>query len=152
MARPPQDEKARFLSKVKEVSSGCHEWQAGLHRDGYGKFQFRGKTKQAHRVAYTLFVGSIPDERWILHKCDNRLCVNPEHLFLGDSIENIEDMDSKGRRGTKCPFTEDDARTIKSLLAQGISQQKIANAYGVHQTSISGIKLNKIKLFKKEQS
>lgn len=148
--RPPVDEKERFVSKVEKMQSGCHEWRAVLHRDGYGKFYFRGRQAQAHRVAYTLFVGEIPSGRWILHRCDNRLCVNPEHLFLGDADLNVHDMDVKNRRGTKSALTERDAEVIVSLLAAGVSQQKVADAFGVDQTTISRVKLGKTKLFLKE--
>ena len=148
--RPPIDEKERFLAKVKKVESGCHEWQSTLHRDGYGKFQFRGKTKQAHRVAYQLLVGEIPDGRWVLHRCDNRLCVNPEHLFLGDCKANIADMDAKARRGTKSKLTEADAQKIRALVSQGVRQQTVANAFGIDQTTVSRIFLGKTTLFLKE--
>jgi predicted XRE-type DNA-binding protein len=149
MARPPQDEKVRFLAKVEKMETGCHEWRAGLHRDGYGKFQFRGRSMQAHRVAYQLFSGEIPEGRWVLHRCDNRLCVNPEHLFLGDVVANIADMDAKGRRGTKSNLTESQVKSIKSLYGDGVSQQKIADAFGVNQTTISRVVLGKTTIFKR---
>ncbi len=150
MARPPADEKTRFLQKVKEVESGCHEWQAALHRDGYGKFYFRGRDTQSHRSGYQILVGQIPEGKFVLHRCDNRKCVNPEHLFLGSGLENIQDMDKKGRRGTRSQIFESDAVKIKALLNAGVSQQKVADAFGIHQTSISRIKLNKRTLFKKD--
>jgi hypothetical protein len=150
MARPPADEKVRFLKKVKQMQSGCHEWQASLHRDGYGKFYFRGKDSQSHRSGYQILVGPIPDGQWVLHRCDNRKCVNPEHLFLGVAMDNIQDMDRKGRRGTNTVFSESDVSKIKTLLAAGVTQQKVADAFGVHQTSISRIKLRKRTLFKKD--
>lgn len=139
--------KERFLSKVLKMESGCHEWQSTLHRDGYGKFWFEGKQIQAHRMAYKLFVGNIED-KWVLHKCDNRKCVNPEHLFLGTSQDNISDMDMKGRRGTKAKLTEAQAQEIKNLLSERYSQEYVATLYGIDQTTVSRIKLGKTKLFK----
>jgi len=150
IGRPPVDPKIRFLSKVEAVESGCHEWQSTLNRGGYGKFYFEGKQEPAHRVSFILFSGSIPAGRWVLHKCDNRKCVNPEHLFLGGAIENIADMDGKSRRGTKCKLTERDAQIVKALLSSGISQQKVADAFGTDQTSISRVKLGKTTRFRKE--
>ena len=146
--RPPQDERSRFLSKFEKVSSGCHEWRSTLHRDGYGKFYFRGHQVQAHRVAYILFKGNLPEDGWVLHTCDNRKCVNPDHLFLGDAPANVSDMDAKRRRGTKSQLTEMDVQRIRWLLGAGVSQATIAAAFGVHQTAISRVKLGKTTIFK----
>ena len=147
--RPPSDEKQRFLAKVKRVISGCHEWQVGINRGGYGKLWFRGKCSvPAHRVAFTLFTGAIPDGSNVLHHCDNRKCVNPEHLFLGTLQDNIRDMDDKGRRGTKSCLTYSDANEIREMLSNRYSQKVIAKKFNVDQTTISRIKLGKTMLFK----
>lgn len=148
MTRPRSDVKERFLSKVQVVESGCHEWTNVLNRGGYGKFHFEGKQEPAHRVAYILFKGEIPQGRWVLHKCDNRKCVNPEHLFLGDCKDNIEDMDKKGRRGTKSKLTYAQVEEINQLLDARFSQQYVAEMFGVDQTTISKIRLGITKLFK----
>lgn len=150
IGRPPADPKVRFLEKVKVMPSGCHEWQSTFHRDGYGKFYFEGKQTQAHRAAFILFCGEIPQGQWVLHRCDNRKCVNTNHLFLGGAIENISDMDGKNRRGTKCQLTERDVEIVLRLLSSGVSQQKVADSFGVHQSAISRIKLGKTTLFRKE--
>ena len=146
--RPRSDVKQRFLEKVKQMEPGCHEWQAGQARGGYGKFQLVGKTVTAHRMAYELFVAPIPDGLCVLHRCDNRLCVNPKHLFLGDLADNIKDMDKKQRRGTKSWLTYADAEQIKQMLADRYSQETIAEKFNVHQGTISRIKLGKTRLFK----
>lgn len=149
MARPVSDEKKRFLAKVKVVESGCHEWQAMVKKDGYGHFYFRGKCSYpAHRAAYILFKGDIPAGKCIMHTCDNRICVNPEHLIIGTNLENIQDMDKKGRRGTVSKLTYDDVNTIKQMLDERYSQQFIADKFGIHQTTVSCIKLGISKLFK----
>lgn len=147
--RVEQELMPRFLAKVKEMGNGCQEWQSTLHRDGYGKFWFKGSQIPAHRMAYILFNGEIPKGQWVLHKCDNRKCVNPKHLFLGNRIDNINDMDKKQRRGTKSTLKESQVSEIKKLLDVGISQQKIATLFNVHQTAISRIKLDKTRLFLK---
>jgi hypothetical protein len=88
----------RFMDKVK-ISLGCWEWQAAKLRRGYGQFG-SGQGKRlilAHRMAWTLFVGKIPDGLCVLHKCDNPPCVNPNHLFLGTYKDNAEDMVAKNR-------------------------------------------------------
>lgn len=139
--------KDRFLSKIKKMQNGCHEWQSTLHRDGYGKFWYEGSQIQAHRMAYKLFVCD-PEDKWVLHKCDNRKCVNPDHLFLGNSQDNIQDMDTKGKRGTKSKLTYAIVNEIKELLNLRYSQNEIGKKFGVHQGTISRIKLGKTTLFK----
>jgi HNH endonuclease len=150
MARPKSDVLRRFISKIKVSENGCHEWTAGLHRDGYGKFQNDGKTISSHRMAYELFIGEIPDKLCILHSCDNRKCVNPAHLSLGTLKDNINDMDNKKRRGSNSSLTYSDVAKIKEMIADRYTQSYIASKFGVCQTTISKIKLNKTVIFKKE--
>ena len=83
-----------------EPMTGCHLWIGGADPDGYGVISRqgrRGKQERAHRVAYELFVGPIPDGICVLHRCDTPACVNPEHLFLGTNLDNVRDRDAKGR-------------------------------------------------------
>ena len=148
VGRPQVDAKKRFGAKVKVMESGCHEWQAGLARGGYGKFQLPSKTVTAHRFAFEMVNGSIPKGLCVLHRCDNRLCVNVDHLFLGDIHENIKDMDVKGRRGTRSKLTVADVEKIKEMLSQRFSQQHIAKLFNINQTTISRIKLGITKSFK----
>lgn len=136
MARPRSDTIKRFLDKVKQVETGCHEWQAGQARGGYGKYQDAGKTVTAHRFAYENFVGPIGSMH-VLHKCDNRKCVNPEHLFLGTNADNIADMDAKGRRVHTTKVTLEMASQIKAMRAERYSQQYIADHFGVSQGLVS---------------
>jgi predicted XRE-type DNA-binding protein len=147
MARPKSDVFLRFLQKVLEVESGCCEWQSTLDRSGYGKFYYEGRQAPAHRVSYRLFVGD-PGEMHVLHRCDNRRCVNPDHLFLGTRQDNVADMDAKHRRGTKCKLTVAQAAEILSMLDQRFSQREVAERFGIHQTAVSRIKLSKTTHFK----
>lgn len=101
---------------------------------------FRGKTTLAHRVAWTLHRGEIPDGMCVLHKCDVRDCVNPEHLFLGTVHDNIRDMDAKKRRGTVAKLNPDQVKKVHEMLSGGYAQQAVADVIGVHQTVISRIK------------
>jgi len=147
MARPKSDETKRFLDKVKVMETGCHEWQAGQARGGYGKFVNDGKTWTAHRFAYQKFVGDIGDKH-VLHKCDNRKCVNPDHLFLGTMQDNVADMDAKGRRGSYSTTTIEFAEEVKKLLAERYSQQFVADKFGVSQALVSRIHRNVKKFYK----
>lgn len=147
MARPKSDPISRFLAKVKQVESGCHEWQASFNRGGYGKFQNDGKTTTAHRFAYRAFVGDL-GRKHVLHKCDNRKCVNPEHLFLGTCADNVADMDAKNRRGSNSKTTVEMANQIREMLADRYSQQSIADKMGVSQALVSRISRGVVKHFK----
>ena len=105
--RPRSSIAERFWSKVRKTE-GCWEWAAGRITDprgksGYGNFYIGAKDGKkieavAHRVAWELTNGAIPEGLKVLHECDNPGCVRPDHLFLGTQKDNIADMISKGRR------------------------------------------------------
>lgn len=93
--------KNRFENKFSiDIVTGCWNWTASLTHTGYGRIRESGlnsRTLSAHRVSYLLYKGSIQNNLLVLHRCDNRKCVNPEHLFLGTSKDNAIDRERKGR-------------------------------------------------------
>ena len=86
----------RFWAKV-EKTDGCWLWTASTINSGYGAVGFMGHRTTAHRMSWFLAHGSWPD-LCVLHRCDVKLCVRPDHLFLGTQADNVRDMDEKGRR------------------------------------------------------
>lgn len=87
----------RFFTYVKK-SDGCWLWQGGHLKSGYGNFKLASYTMRlAHRVAYAIAYGPVPQGVNVLHHCDNPPCVRPDHLFLGTDADNVADMLAKGR-------------------------------------------------------
>jgi hypothetical protein len=91
------------ILKYTEQSNGCWHWNGALGSNGYGVY-YKGKYKNgyAHRLVYEQMFGKIPNKLFVCHSCDNKVCIRPSHLFLGTNLDNIRDMQNKGRnRGPK---------------------------------------------------
>lgn len=91
----------RLLNRVRFGMSECWNWCGPTNGFGYGRFSYRGKPQQAHRVSFEAFCGPIPDGLSVLHRCDNRACINPDHLWLGTYSDNLRDAWAKGRNKGK---------------------------------------------------
>ncbi len=137
----------RFYSKVRiDTTSGCHVWISALSEKGYGRFWMNGKKRLAPRVAWELANGPIPNGLWVLHRCDNPACVNPEHLFLGTATDNVRDMIGKGRNpprhgehGGRTILTTEQVIEIRNMPRQVDCQRYLATLYGVAVETIQSV-------------
>lgn len=87
---------------IRADNESCWEWIGNQHGYGYGVLPYKKENIRAHRFSYSHYVGEIPEGMFVCHKCDNPVCSNPKHLFLGTNIDNINDCIKKGRH----PFTK----------------------------------------------
>lgn len=136
------------ISNIFYQGERCWEWSAGKEGDGYGAFCVEGKQYKAHRIAWTITNGEIPEGLSVLHHCDNPSCVHPHHLFIGTQRENMRDKILKGRRGNTSPIspsrrvsrkpsrelTYSDRDEIRRRYEAGESSYKIAKDKGICQS------------------
>lgn len=130
LARPALD---RFEEKfIPEPMSGCWLWEAGLlHPElGYGGFYLSGRMGPAHRASWTLYRGEIPDDLFVLHRCDNPYCVNPDHLFLGTQADNMKDCAAKGRLRFQRPGIKRHRQKLTKEIGDKIRAEYVPNTRG----------------------
>ncbi len=139
--------KERFEEKYTVCNNtGCWNWHGALMGSGYGNIMNEnGKLEGAHRLSYRLNKGDI-GASFVLHECDNPLCVNPDHLFLGSQKDNLADMTNKGRRRSNSPkgskhvhskLVEKEVLEIRSkYVPYQYGLQKLADEYGVSKRNI----------------
>lgn len=130
--------------RSRETSSGCWEWTGGRHGTGYGCVPKKdGGGRYAHRAMYEAAFGAIPKGLYVLHHCDNRLCINPAHLFLGSHLDNIKDMHAKGRQSGGsmpneanpfCKFSNDMIRGIRAACKAGVQKREIEKTFSISET------------------
>lgn len=130
----------RFRRKVSEPrDGGCTEWLGWKNNSGYGMIKSSSRPYKhllAHRVSYELHHGDIPEGMDVMHTCDNKVCVNPEHLRVGTRKENMEDMVAKNRQKTS-KLTEVDFERIQDMRTHGLTMREIAKQFGVSRPLIS---------------
>ncbi len=141
--------KEKILSSIAlDEETKCWNWSKQLRKGSRPRCWFNGKFAVAARVSYEVFLGNFDENLLICHKCDNGLCVNPEHLFVGSYIDNKMDCVKKNRQacGEKIGISKlksENIPEIRNLRSQGLSQQAIADRFNVGQTVISSILLKK---------
>lgn len=152
----PDEFEDRFWVRVDRGGKDeCWEWIGSLESSGYGNLSESGKQNSAHRQAWEL-ENEDPGDDWVLHKCDNKKCCNPNHLYLGDHTQNMADAWERGlmtpnnnlppadeRGGEREPgakLTEEEAKEVKSMIGD-FTQTEIAEKFGITQTTVSRIKL-----------
>ena len=141
----------RFFPHIKKTKS-CHLWTGYIEPGGYGRVRVGKKPVGAHRISWEIHnKKSVPKGLCVLHKCDVRHCVNPEHLFLGTHQDNVIDMIQKGRQVLNPTFGENhcsaklkekDVKEIRKLLATGQTVLSISKKYNVSHIPILKIKNN----------
>ncbi len=122
----------------------CWNWTGAVGNRGYGKCTKDGESLRTHRFAYEVFVGEITDDKFVLHHCDNRLCLNPNHLFLGTHTDNVQDMHKKGRATTVGTKHHDNKLTEEQVYAirkDARTTIEIGKEYGVSTATVSDIRL-----------
>ena len=137
----------RFEAKFeKRGSSDCWEWTASRRKDGYGQFNIAGRIQLAHRIAYQLYVGEIPEGMCILHHFDNPSCVNPSHLFLGTQADNMIDCMNKdrgfhpvGEKHWNAKLTGEQVGVIRQMSSDGARNVDLVKLFGVSKQTISAI-------------
>lgn len=152
-ARKRADPVARFWNNVTKTDS-CWLWTCSKKAKGYGQYTvWPGHVVLAHRYAYELMRGPIPDGLGVLHRCDNPPCVNPDHMFLGTRADNNRDMVEKGRarhsgpRGeanSSAKLTEDSVRAIRRERADGAKLLTLARRFNVSIHVISAVARRKL--------
>lgn len=137
----------------KDEITGCWEYTGYIRPNGYGRINRKGVTHYVHRYVYSNTIGYIPDGMDVCHKCDNRKCCNPEHLFVGTRADNMMDAVKKGRQakgeklavhhiGEKSPFSKlysPQVIIIRGMADLGINKKDLSKAFGVSIDNIRKI-------------
>ena len=143
MRWPVVSQEECFAEKVTpEPNTGCWLWMGAISDTGYGGFLLNRRSMSAHRASWILHRGAIEPGKYLCHKCDNRACVNPDHLFLGTQRENMQDCSRKERLGfgeasPAAKLTDQECAKIRGAASGNESQASIARRFGINQSTVS---------------
>lgn len=132
---------------IPEDENDCWEWTGRKNYKGYGVMKINSRNVQVHRFSYEIHSkAEIPAGLLACHKCDNPVCVNPSHIFIGTVLDNNLDRDRKGRkavgeRNGRSRLTESDIRKIKYLINSGVSDSEIARRVNLWSSTIRAIRV-----------
>lgn len=141
----PRDLERRLLSNLNIDANGCWNWQGNFSPNGYGMLGINGKTHSAHRTSYEFHSGqTIPKGMMVCHRCNNKRCINPDHLYIGTHNDNMRDVAMtdvhKGENNAKAILTQSQVLEIKTHIRERrIVYRKIAEMYGVSRQAIKDI-------------
>ena len=132
-----------FFKKSSDDSCWLWKKKNGNSISDYANFTFRSERYKSNRAAWLIYRGEIPKDMYVLHKCDIRFCVNPDHLFLGTHVDNMHDMKLKKRAKPRCKLSPEQVTEVREMLNLGVTTTRLAKKYNVSSTCIWYIKHNK---------
>lgn len=137
-------------NNIMPALDGCWYWTGPIGGHGYGVFRYNKKQILSHRASFIAFKGDIKKGLFVCHNCDNRMCVNPDHLFIGAPIDNVRDMIKKGRnvkpKGENhyyAKLTNDAVLLIREMSEYGFSRYSLGVLFGVSHNTIKLIALKR---------
>lgn len=138
------EENLKSLLKTNH-ENGCLEFQGKIYKNGYGSFRAPGGINHAHRAAWVMYNGHPPFGYMVCHSCDNRKCCRDEHLFLGKSKDNSEDMvrkdrQARGERVGSAKLTSEAVSLMRNLMASGKTPAEVGAVFGVSRRQASNIR------------
>ena len=154
MAKVVADVADRFWSKcIPEPNSGCWLWTAAINSNGYGSFGIGSRTDKTRKVvtssrfAYELICGPIDDDRHVLHRCDNPVCVNLDHLYLGTRSQNMQDAYDRGRQPCRSGTLRPNSKLTEGIVAEmrrsNKTDQELSKETGCSRAAIHAARICK---------
>lgn len=139
-----------FWRRARRDANGCLVWIRRLDQNGYAPIFRRGRWTKAHRLAWEFSNGKVPSGMNVCHRCDNRACIEPTHLFVGTQSDNMRDCENKGRanhpvgeRNNKAKLTSEEVLELRRRRAAGESMYRLGKVFGIARQSVRSIILGR---------